>query len=530
MTTPPIVESDDPAAQIVIGRGRAVTARERGTLLVAVLIISICALVYELVVGAVSSYLLGNSVTQYSLTIGLFLSAMGIGAAISRRIRSAEVRWFILIEVLTGLFGGLSATILWAAYTSLEQYYYLIMAATIMAIGICVGLEIPLLTRIVANRADLSKTLADVLSIDYLGALIGSILFPLVLLPSFSPQFTAFMIGLLNVLVAGITLWTFRERVKPRARRWLWVLVVVLSVLLIAGAVASDELTRLFEQQLYTDTIFYRKQTPYQRIVMTIGEADDYRLYLDGNLQFSSRDEYRYHEPLVHPVMSLTDSHASILVLGGGDGLVARELLKYPDVQQITVVDLDPAMTQMARTFTRLQQMNGDSMNDPRVHIVNEDAFKFVEQTEEQFHVVIIDLPDPNNEGLSKLYSQQFYKLLRMKLAPDGVFITQATSPYFSRRAFWSIAHTVAASGFKVIPLTSNVPSFGEWGFVIGTVAPPRSMKMPPPEIALRFLTADVLRSVQTFDPDTSEVPTEINTLSRPILLTYYDQDWRQWD
>lgn len=541
MTTPndllthDALEKVEAGAQLVIGRGRAVTGRERATLLVAVMIISICAIVYELVVGAVTSYLLGNSVSQFAFTIGLFLSAMGVGAAASRRVRGHEVRWFIIIELLTGLFGGLSATVLWAAYTTIEPYYYVVMVVLVLAIGICVGAEIPLLTRIVANRADLSKTLADVLSVDYLGALVGSVAFPLLLLPNFSPQFTAFMIGLLNVLVAAITLWTFRDRLSRRTRTTLGLWTAVFSLVLLLGALTSDELSRFFEQQLYADMIFYRRQSQYQRIVMTIGGADDYRLYLDGNLQFSSRDEYRYHEILVHPAMSLVPTHERVLVLGGGDGLVARELLKYPDVEQIVIVDLDPAITQIAASFPRLKQMNANALDDPRVTVINDDAFKYIEKTSDRFAVVIIDLPDPNNEGLSKLYSQQFYRLLSRTLTDDGVFVTQATSPYFSRLAFWSIAHTVAASGFQMMPLRINVPSFGEWGFVIGLKGGadgggmPRALSIPP-DVPLRFLTPSVLTEIQLFDPDTAEVPAEINTLNHPVLLAYYEQGWRAWN
>lgn len=506
-----------------------VSPRERATLLASVLIISICALVYELIIATLSSYLLGDSVTQFSFTIGFFLFAMGIGALFSRRIQSAEVRWFIAVEILTGIFGGISAALLYAVFTMGEEsYYYLTMFAVTLSVGICIGLEIPLLTRIVANRADLSKALADILSIDYLGALVGSIAFPIILVPLFGVTQTAFIMGLLNVLVAGLCLNLFRPRIASRWRMRLTVAWFVALALMIGGTLLSADFVRLFEQQLYVDVIIHHQQTPYQRIIITRNN-DDVRLFLDGNLQLSSRDEYRYHEVLVHPVMSAARSHETVLVLGGGDGAVARELLKYDDVQKIVIVDLDPEVTTLARTNLLLRKINGDALDDPRVSVINDDAYRFLEESSDVYPVVIIDLPDPNNESLSKLYTQQFYQLLRKHITPDGAFVTQATSPYFVREAFWTIANTVAASDFQTLPLRTYVPSFGEWGFVIGTPKRPPEVSVDE-SLELRYLTADVLDATLIFDPDIAYMETGINTLDNALLVRAYEKGWRQWD
>ena len=509
--------------------GVGVSPRERATLLVSVLIISICALVYELIIATLSSYLLGDSVTQFSFTIGFFLFAMGIGALLSRRIQGTEVRWFIIVEILTGIFGGVSAWVLYAVFTIGEDtYYHLAMVGVTLAVGICIGLEIPLLTRIVAYRADLSKTLSDILSIDYLGALLGSLAFPVILLPLLGVTQTAFIMGLLNVLVAGLCLHLFRTRLTPRWRSRLTVAWGLALFLMIAGTVFSMDFVRIFEQQLYSNVIIHRQQTPYQRIVITRNN-DDVRLFLDGNLQLSSRDEYRYHEVLVHPVMSAARSHETILVLGGGDGAVARELLKYEDVQRIIIVDLDPEVTELARTSLLLRKINADALNDPRVTIVNADAYRYLEESSDVYPVVIIDLPDPNNESLSKLYSQQFYRLLRQRIAPDGAFITQATSPYFVREAFWMIANTIEASDFHIVPLHTYVPSFGDWGFVIGTLLKTPQLTIDE-SLSLRYLTPDVLASVLIFDPDIAALKTDINTLDRSVLVQAYQRGWLHWD
>jgi spermidine synthase len=511
----------------------SVTRRERNTLLTAVLIISVCALTYELVVATLSSYLLGDSITQFSLTIGFFLFAMGIGSLLSRRIRRDELRWFIIVELAVALFGGTSAILLYATFSSVDVLYYAVMIGVSLAIGICVGLEIPLLTRIVADRSALSEALADVLSIDYIGALIGSLAFPIVLLPLLGVTLTALLMSLCNLLVAMICLHTFRGYLVVRWRRRLWTASVLMVLLMLGGAVVSADLVKILEQQLYSDAIIYTQQTPYQRIIMT-ARARDYRLFLNGNLQFSTLDEYRYHELLVHPVMALPRSRERVLVLGGGDGFAARELLKYPDVREIVVVDLDPAMTSLAQTFPVLTRLNENSMNDARVTIINADAYSYVQDGDDLFNAVVIDLPDPNNESLSKLYTDTFYRMLERRLTADGAFITQATSPYFARRSFWMIAQTIEAAGFDTIPLQTYVPSFGSWGWVIGTrqsadVLIERLNAVPL--VTTRYLTPEVLQTALLFDPDISRVDGGgINTLDHPLLPRTYEEDWRQWN
>lgn len=517
------------SAQVNTDGMGGVTRRERVILLVAVLIIAICALVYELVVATLSSYLFGDSVTQFSLTIGFFLSAMGLGSLLSRRIKRHVLRWFIIVELMIAFFGGTSAIVLYAVFSTADAYYLPVMISVSLAIGICVGLEIPLLTRIVADRAALSNALADVLSIDYLGALLGSLAFPIVLLPLLGVTQTAFLMGLFNIAVAAMILWTFRMKISKGWFRRLSALSALFALILLAGTLRSAQIVNVLEQRLYAANIVYAAQTPYQRIVMTTNGIDT-RLFLNGNLQFSSLDEYRYHEMLVHPVMSAAGHHERVLVLGGGDGLVAREVLKYADVQEIVIVDLDPAITNLARDFPVMTRLNADALNDERVTIINDDAYRYIDEGVDLFNVVIIDLPDPNNESLSKLYSDTFYRLLAQRLTPDGAFVTQATSPFFARNAFWTIANTVEATGLHVQVLHAYVPSFGEWGFVMGTRRSMRSLSLPD-NLTLRYLTPQILDASQHFAPDIAR-PDElvINTLDNPQLPRIYERDWRRWD
>jgi spermidine synthase len=499
--------------------------RHSTSLLVTVFIIAICGIIYELIVGTLSSYLFGNSVTHFSITIGLFLSAMGLGSFASRRITHSLLGWFVLIEIAVGLVGGFAAALLYAVFATTDLYH-VAMVLLILLIGSFIGMEIPLLTRLLGGWGAIKDTLANVLAFDYLGALLASILFPLVLLPELGLLKTSFATGLLNMTVVALNIWMFREWL-PRWRP-LSAIAAGVTLLLLAGGAWSVQLTSFFEQQLYKDEIIYTRQTPYQRIVMTRW-GNDVRLYLDGNLQFSSWDEYRYHEPLVHPAMSLTRSRESVLVLGGGDGLAAREIFKYDDVQRLVLVDIDPAMTDLARFHPSLLPINQDSLSDPRLELINHDAFNYLAETDELFGVIIIDLPDPNNESLGKLYSREFYTLVKRHLAEGGVAVTQATSPYFARETFWSIVHTIADVDLKTWPYHIYVPSFGDWGFVL-VARHELDLTHFSPGVPMRYLNAEVLAASLIFDSDISEIETEVNTLDNQIILTYYEQGWRRWN
>ena len=506
-------------------RRQPITTLHARVLFGTVFIIAACGLIYELIISTLSSYLFGNSVAHFSITIGLFLSAMGIGSYASRHIHHAELEAFILVELAIGLLGGISAALLNSVFVT-SDLYYPATGVLIISIGSLIGLEIPLLTRIMGGWDSLKDTLANVLAVDYLGALIAAVLFPLVLLPQIGLLRTAFVTGLLNLFVVGVNLWAFRAHL----RQWypLTALTGGVSVILIGGMMGSGQLTSLFEDRLYKDEIIYTDQSAYQRIVLT-RRSDDVRLFLDGNLQFSANDEYRYHEPLVHPAMSLTRSRESVLVLGGGDGLVAREVFKYDDVQRLVLVDIDPMITDLGQTHPAFLNLNHGSMNDPRLEIVNQDAFTYLSDNADQFGVILIDLPDPNNESLGKLYSREFYTLIQRHLAVGGVVASQATSPYFARESYWAIIHTARDAGLSVWPYHGYIPSFGDWGFFLAAnhdIDPTDFM----PNVPIRYFTPELLAAGLIFDSDTSEIETEVSTLNNQVVVSYYEQGWRQWN
>jgi spermidine synthase len=300
-------------------------------------------------------------------------------------------------------------------------------------------------------------------------------------------------------------------------------LAVILALLL--GLVYADPITTLSEENLYSDEIIFATSSPYQRIVLTRWK-DDLRLFLNGHLQFSSRDEYRYHEALVHPGFQFLQAPKHVLVLGGGDGLAIREILKYECVEQILVVDLDPEMTGLFTQNPLLRKLNQDSFHSPKVKVINADAFIWLERSDAMFDFAVIDFPDPTSHSLGKLYTTAFYRLLEKHLSENGAAVVQATSPLFARRSFWCIAKTLENVGFQVMPYHTYVPSFGEWGFVLATKRPYVIPKNFLP--GLKFLTAETVPALFQFPNDMQPVDVEINRLNNQALVQYYESEWHQ--
>ncbi|MEO0897398.1 MAG: polyamine aminopropyltransferase [Bacteroidota bacterium] len=513
-------------------------------LLVSVFVIAICGILYELLISTISSYFQGSSILHFSIIIGLFLSFMGVGSYLSRFFKKDLLAWFIRFELILGIMGGLSTFILYLAF-SLTPYYYAVVFLLIGILGAIIGLEIPILTRIIRKYEDLRNAVSNVLSFDYLGALIASLLFPLVLLPIFGTMKTAFLIGMLNVSVAIMNSWQFREEL-PNYRQ-LFAISWLAQFLLLIGLIFSFQLVSLFEKNLYQDPVLYSQQTPYQKLVIT-RMKDDVRLFINGSIQFSSKDEYRYHEALVHVPMILSQNREHVLILGGGDGLVAREVLKYSDVQKVTLVDLDQQMTDLGMNHPIIQRLNEGSLLNPKVEIVNTDAYKYLENSTDFFSVVIVDLPDPHDTALGKLYSQSFYNIIEKRMGVGGTIVTQSTSPYHAPKVFWSIHATLGSVFNQHFPYRTYVPAFGEWGFNLGikssdTFDSNKIGDSLPQKIAklqdyisnndssfnLRYLTPGLVPSLFEFDKDTKKRDVEINRLDNQILIQYYDQSLSNW-
>lgn len=493
-----------------------------------VFVVAICGLVYELLAGTLGSYLLGDSVTQFSLVIGLYLSAMGVGAWLSRRLDTDLARRFLDIELAVAIVGGLSAPVLFVAFGSLE-HFQIVLLAFVFAIGVLVGLELPLLMRLLEGQIAFKDIVSRVLTFDYIGALAASLMFPLVLVPKVGLVRSSLVMGLANACVAMWGTWLLADRLGKKGVVAVRLRAIFVIIGMIVALAVADTFTTWAEDEMYIDPIVYSEQTPYQRIVVTQGKSG-FQLFLNGNLQFSSADEYRYHEALVHPAMVTADSPPKhVLVLGGGDGLALREILAHPSVEAVTLVDLDPAMPALAQGFPPLVGLNRNSFRDKRVTVVHDDASVWLEEHPGQWDVIIVDFPDPNTFALGKLYTRAFYRRVLQHLSPGGAVAIQATSPLFARKSYWCIVETVKAAGFAVKPYQVTVPSFGVWGYVL---AKRTEFQQPAhvPAVALRFLNDDALRSMFDISADMQRVPVEINQLDNQVLVRYYEREWRKWE
>lgn len=497
-----------------------------------VIIIATCGLIYELLAATVSSYVLGDSITQFSLIIGVYLFAMGVGSYISRFIDKHLAEKFIDIEFAVAIIGGLSAPLLFLSFAYVS-YFGIILYSMVFIIGMLVGLEIPLLMRILKDKLDFKDLVSRVLALDYVGALVASLLFPIFLVPKLGLNRTSLLFGMLNAAVGLWATWLLEPLIANRRITLLRVKGFVVIVLLGIALIKADSLTTLAEDGLFTDSIVYAKSSPYQRIVLTKGKTG-HALFLNGNLQFNSFDEYRYHEALVHPAFAAFSGEPKrVLVLGGGDGLALREILKYKSVETVQLVDLDPLMTGLSKDIPALGELNAHAYDDPRVSVTNADAFVWLDSTDaEPFDIAIVDFPDPNNFALGKLYSTRFYNLLKRKLTGDASIVIQCTSPLIARRSFWSIIKTLEASQFYVKPYQTTVPSFGVWGYALAKSKPFESPTDVPKSIDLKFLNQATFASMFEFPTDMS-LPSEeleINRLDNQALVRYYESEWRRFE
>lgn len=494
-------------------------------MLLAVFVIATCGLIYELVAGTLASYLLGDSVMQFSTIIGVYLFSMGIGSYLSKFFDEPLLPWFIRIELLVGLIGGLSAPILLVVFPFASSFR-IILYAIVAITGILVGVEIPLLMRILKDKVEFKELVSKIFTFDYIGALLASLIFPLLLVPYLGLMRTSLFFGILNIAVGWYLTIFFRGVIRnPGFLRGLAILLLLFELIIF---VLADRIMNWSETVSYSDHIIYSKSTPYQRITLTRNKRE-MRLFLNGNLQFSSADEYRYHEALVHPALSSVKEPKKVLILGGGDGLAAREILRYPSVERITLVDLDPAMTRLFSQQDVLVQLNKGALKDPRLIIKNTDAFTWIRNNQEQFDAIIIDFPDPSNFSIGKLYSSTFYRYLGQALSSTGIAVVQSTSPYVAPKSFWCIDTTIRSVGLHTVPYHNYVPSFGEWGYIMitpNTQQPsyehlPQGLKFVDPNTIAQMLSfPEDMRTKQSLTP---------NKLNNQSLVHYFEEEWARY-
>lgn len=520
--------------------------RQCNVLLLAAAVSSACGLAIELLLGTLASYLVGNQALAYGVAVGGFLAAMGLGSYLSQFILSDDpvasspitpiaspaldaaqtahlLTRFVQVELAIAPLSALLPLGLFALFV-LDQSLWLGLILVTLILGTLAGLEVPLLTRIIERDRGLRDSLARILALDYVGALFGSIAFPVVLLPVFGMFPTAAILGSLPALMVVAIGQSF-----PALRRWRWWGFMITAILW-AIAPLSVPLGNTLENTLYDAPIVSRLQTPYQRIVLTRG-SQDARLYIDGELQFSTIDEYRYHEALIHPALAAAATPTSgpkrILLMGAGDGLALREILKWSSVERVLLLELDPAIVQLARRYPLLAQLHDRAFDDPRVEIRYGDAFSIAPKLSEQFDAIVADFPDPDHDAIAKLYSDGFYRRLRSRLTPNGVLVTQASSPFFAPRAFACVDTTLKAAGLLTAPYTVDIPSFGPWGFILASqrAIDPSSLTI---DVPTRFLNADLIPALFVLPKDIQVETVDVNRLARPIIVKY--QADRRWE
>lgn len=498
--------------------------RKKILLALAVFIAGLCSIIYELLISTAATYFLGNGVKQFSLIIGVYLCAMGFGAFISKFFKEKSLLFFIRIEYLLGLIGGISVPLIYYLFITVSpvalQFYCLFI---IFIIGLLTGMEVPLLT-FVSSEKEVKDDLSNILSLDYIGGLIATLIFPFLLLPFLGLFYSSLVFGIVNIVLGLVLSVRFYKNKKLQLVPGIVALLALALLVFYTGS-----LLKVWDEKIYKNPIVFNKQTPYQKIVLTKNATDDIRLYLNRIIQFSSKDEHRYHESLVHVPLVLHKKPERVLILGGGENLASREVLKDSSVAVIDVVDIDKEIFKLAKEHALIKKINENAALNKKVNLIAQDAFTFLNTCKIKYDLIIADLPDPVNENIARLYSKQFFLMVKRTLNKDGIFVTQSGEIYFSNTVF-SCIHTTMQEVFeRVEPYHVYIPSFGDWGFNMAfkTTEKPIRKKMLPD--GLKFLNTTQLNHLYVWPTDVTIKNTAINTLDNPIILNYYLDDWKLW-
>jgi len=500
---------------------------------VAIFATGFAGIVAEYILSTLATYFLGNSVLQWTMIVSLMLFFMGIGARLSKYIKTGLILKFLLLEIALSLTVSFSSILVYST-AAVSEYYPIFIYGLCVFIGLLIGLEIPLVIRINKAYEDFNTNISSVLENDYYGSLLGGVFFAFIGLPQLGLTYVPFILGFVNLSVAVLVAiqmyskMTSSEKIKVKS------LIGGSVLILLLGLYKTEDVIIWGEQKKYLDKVVFSKQSAYQKIVMTEWK-DEHWLYLNGNLQFCSIDEAMYHEPLVHPIMKMAENPKNVLVLGGGDGCAVRELLKIESVTSIDLVDLDSVMTNLGKKNPILKTLNKNAMNSNLLSINNADAYTFLEKDVNSFYdVIIIDLPDPRSIELSRLYSQEFYTICKRKLRPNGFIITQAGSPYFATKAFQCINKSMQSAGFETVPLHNQVISMGEWGWILGAkntncdsdCLKARLRQLKFTDLSTNWINNDAMNLLTSFGKNNvfnlQDSTIEVNRIHNPVLQSYY--------
>ena len=489
-------------------------------------------IVSEYTLSTLATYFLGDSVFQFTMIVSTMLFSMGLGSRISRRFEKDLLRNFVALEFTLSVLASNITTIVYSVFAIYGETLVIIYLLSVM-VGLLIGMEIPLVVRLNQQFESLKVNISSAMENDYYGSLAGGVFFAFVGLPHLGLTYTPTVLGGINFLVAIILLWAVWSELTEKLRKNLLWSIIVIAVVLFVSGLFSQRIVEWGDKIRYKDRVVYSEQSRYQKIVLTYGEGD-YWLFLNGHQQLSTMDEPLYHEPLVHPVVLLHPNPKKVLVLGGGDGAAVRELLKYDGLEKIVLVDLDPEVTELASTHAVLLNINGGSLLDPKVQVINQDGFTFLESNKNEFDVIIADFPDPRTVDLGRLYSREFYWLCHQSLNAEGLMVTQAGSPYYAEKAYKCINETMKAAGFNTLKLHNQVLTLGEWGWIIGSVKQrPLKEELQEEEIPVptQWLNQSALTMISSFGKTVFKGPigeVRINRLHDPVLYRYYNAG--KWD
>ena len=485
-------------------------------LLATVFAVAVCTLVYELLAGAVSSYLLGNSILYFSLVVGVFLFAMGVGSFLSRFVRAQLLRTFLLLEIGVAFLGGSSALILFFCFPYPAAYLPVLLGLC-AGVGVLSGVEVPLVIRILRERGgSLDLSASNVMSADYLGGLAGSLAFPLLILPQLGLLRGALAVGLLNMAVVWLGLVGFRRELGRQ--RALSALALLVTAALGAGLLGSSWLVERAEERNLPDRIVFTHNTARQRVIVT-KFREDLRVFAGGELRLSTLDAHRSSESLVHPALSSVLSRHKILLIGGDDGLSARECLRYEDLQQLDLLIQDPELHALFRPEGPLAHLSGAALSDPRVRRLEGDPASFLRASQELYDAILIELPEPVSEERASFYTASFYAAAAARLSPGGALSVRCSSPWWAPEVFWCVIATLESAGLQVRPYQVTIPSLGQRGFALAGRSRP---ELVAPKVETRFLDLATLQRSAVFAPDVARRPVEVNRLETLAILRYF--------
>lgn len=487
-------------------------------------------IVTEYVLATLATYFLGDSIVQWTMILSVMLFAMGLGARFSRLIEKRLVLGIVSVELLLSLIVSYASVLVYAC-AGFTNYIGVLIYGLSLFTGLLIGMEIPLAIRLNKRFDSLRVNVSSIIEKDYYGSLLGGIFFAFIAMPFIGLTYTPFILGAINLAVAFVLIYVLQKGVPLHLKRQIIIMALGVFILVSCGLYFSEPIILFGEQKKYRDKIIYSEQSKYQRIVITEWNEHHW-LFLNGNQQFSTLDEVMYHEPLVHPVMQLVGGAPSnILLVGGGDGCALREILKYPSISKVDLVDLDPAMTNLGKTNPIIKELNQSSMNHEKVDIYNEDGFNFLNDAEKLYDVIIIDLPDPRSIELARMYSKEFYEQCYLKLRPNGALITQAGSPYYAMKAFYCINKTMESANFVVQPIHNQILTMGQWGWSIGVKNRSKEIlkndlkTLSFKAIETRWINQEAMEHMLSFGKNfflEEEDSIEINTVIEPKLYRYY--------